>query len=354
MADRPVLVIGGCGFLGFHIVRKLLDDGNWTSVHVMSRNPTVNTVAGVHYHRGDITLGDEVTRVISAVQPVAIIHTSSPASTANEASFFTVNVDGTRNVLDAAKASKDTKAFVYTSSASALDAVEYFEIKEEDAPLATESSRHDSYGKSKAIADQMVLDSNDPSCLKTASLRVNGLYGERDKQMVTGALATLKGGNHKMQIGDNTALYDPLSVTNAADAHILALDGLLDSNRSSDIAGEAFHISDGKPLPFWDLMRKIWAAADTEVSPSEITVVPAWLVLPLVSMVEWIYSILSMGRLRPSRIRRGILEYTCVTKTFSIQKARKRLGYTAVTSDRDYQIQKSVDWEQQWEKDKQH
>jgi sterol-4alpha-carboxylate 3-dehydrogenase (decarboxylating) len=50
-----VLVVGGCGFVGFHIVRYFSLEPSCTGVAVMSRNPNSNHLAGVSYHAGDIS-----------------------------------------------------------------------------------------------------------------------------------------------------------------------------------------------------------------------------------------------------------------------------------------------------------
>ena len=47
-------VTGGCGFIGYHIVNALVKNPDYTSVHVLSRNPTKNLVDGAEYHKGDI------------------------------------------------------------------------------------------------------------------------------------------------------------------------------------------------------------------------------------------------------------------------------------------------------------
>ena len=50
-----VLVVGGCGFVGHHIVKRLLDRKDGTNVAVMNRNTSRRRLPGVEYYSGDIT-----------------------------------------------------------------------------------------------------------------------------------------------------------------------------------------------------------------------------------------------------------------------------------------------------------
>lgn len=72
------LVIGGCGFLGHHIVKALLAEATCTSVSVMSRDPFKRRFPDVAYHVGDITKPEHVENIIDQVKPNIIINTASP------------------------------------------------------------------------------------------------------------------------------------------------------------------------------------------------------------------------------------------------------------------------------------
>ena len=81
----------------------------------------------------------------------------------------------------------------------------------------------------------------------------------------------------------------------------------------------------------------IWAAAGDKTPLKEVQVIPAWFMLGLASAVEWVYFILTLGKKRPKMLRRFYIEHTCLQRTFSIEKARKVLGYTPL-DDRDGMI----------------
>lgn len=120
-----VLVIGGCGFLGHHVVNLLLRD--WKcEVSVVdlkcqrNRRPDSD---GVVYVEADITDSDGLLKVFGRLKPDVVIHTASPpaqgvTAVSNEI-FYKVNVEGTRAVIAACQKT-DVKALVYTSSASVI------------------------------------------------------------------------------------------------------------------------------------------------------------------------------------------------------------------------------------------
>ncbi|CAF9937180.1 hypothetical protein IMSHALPRED_011048 [Imshaugia aleurites] len=354
MSEKRVLVVGGCGFVGYHIVNAFVQDSTWSSVHIMSRNPSRNQVEGAHYHSGSLTSLEQLQSLLAEVRPSLIIHTASPngfGDAGDERYFQEVNVKGTQNLLKAAIASDYVKSFIYTSSVEVMEGSSHSFLTE-DAQMSTLTSRADYYAKTKAIADQAVLDANEMGGLRTLCLRLAAVYGERDSQAIPGALEALQTGRNRYQIGDNKNLFDSVSAANAARSHLLAAKALLrqpeDGSRKVD--GEAFFITDGNPVPFWTFERLIWSAAGDKMTPEQVTVVPAWFMLSLASVVEWLYWVFTLGLKRPKVLRRQIMTYTCCPRTYSIVKARERLGYQPV-DDRDEQIRRGLEWAQRAQKE---
>ncbi len=121
-----VMVIGGCGFLGHHVVNLLLRDYETTAVSVVDLRCTQNRRPDadcVRYFEADITDGARLAAVFDETRPTVVVHTASPAAQgANavaHAVFKKVNVDGTREVVEACRKA-GVQALVYTSSASVL------------------------------------------------------------------------------------------------------------------------------------------------------------------------------------------------------------------------------------------
>ena len=178
-----VLVIGGCGFVGFHIVRHLLRS-SCDSIHVVSRSPTTNCLPGVKYQAGDITDIANIRSVILQISPSIIIHAACPnAISATAKAFHRVTIQGIQNLLQVAIEAPSVKAFIFTSSATMAAGPEHIDL-DENAPLADSDPNSYPYVQTKAQADEMVLKANKPisendrSGLLTACIRLPIVYGE--------------------------------------------------------------------------------------------------------------------------------------------------------------------------------
>jgi hypothetical protein len=186
-----VLVIGGCGFLGHHVVKFLLAEPTCTAVAVMSRSPFKNRFDGVSYHIGDITIPEHVKHVVHQVRPNVIINTASPhAYIDHEHAIdnFTVNVNGTQSLLDEAVNVGTVKAFVYTSSGPIIGGRGgAYDHADETFPTLAGSRTGDPYHIAKAQGEKITLDANGK----------NGMF-PRDKSEIYWSLLTIHRYSHCM------------------------------------------------------------------------------------------------------------------------------------------------------------
>lgn len=348
-----VLVIGGCGFVGFHLVRHLLLEHSCTSVSVISRNPQRNRISGVSYHAGDITDPNSIRALILQIQPQVIIHAACPSAiTGSSKEFRAVTVQGTANLLKTASSLPSVKAFIYTSSSTMAAGPEHINRDESTALADTYPTSHP-YAKTKAVADKLVLAANtstfndkDGSGLRTACIRLPIVYGERDVVAIPGALFALQKGRTRFQLGPGTNQWDFASVENAANAHILVAKALLATEPAlaGKVDGEAFNINDGERHSFWGFPHAIWKAAGAEApTPEKIIVLPTWLALLMAGLLELLFWFFTFGMKRPGIMGRQQVEYSCFTHTYSIDKARERLGYAPVANFEEG-IRKAVAW----------
>lgn len=114
------LVTGGCGFIGGHLVRLLVDQGE--TVRVLDIKKPVDSVEGVDYRRGSIVDPVEVERAMRGCRRVFHLAALAGLWARDKAAFVSVNRDGTRNVLEAARR-LETEIVVHTSTESILIAM---------------------------------------------------------------------------------------------------------------------------------------------------------------------------------------------------------------------------------------
>jgi hypothetical protein len=152
LTTTPILIVGGCGFLGHHIVRLLLDRYPTGTFHVLDLNTSLNRFPSVTYHSADITSVPAVRAIFEEVKPGVIINTVSPVAGLGKQIYFKVNVEGNKVLLEEAKR-VGVKAFVFTSSASVVFNGE-FEVRNGDESLPYADPPMDGYNESKVCLFQ--------------------------------------------------------------------------------------------------------------------------------------------------------------------------------------------------------
>ncbi|KAH8777858.1 C-3 sterol dehydrogenase/C-4 decarboxylase [Diaporthe sp. PMI_573] len=361
-----VLVTGGCGFLGFYLVGKLITDPDCGTVCILDKDVTRNLhdSPGAQYISCDITDASAVATILDRMRPEVIFHSASPNATYGRrdgfwrGQFYRTNVTGTETLIRLAKERPFIKAFVYTSSNAVYTADEHVRIRE-SAP--TYNARPWpwkgalEYAWTKGVAHNLVLDSNESwrkGGLKTCAIVPANIYGVRDGQALSLMFDTFA--DHSKPIfkvgkGENMASF--VEVGNCADLHILAAKGLIEGRPG--VGGEAFNATDGNDVPLWWHMGVICAAIrGTEDSPSKLRVriIPAWVMCISVYVVWWVLLIFTLGYMEPPPAF-SVEGYSWCTKdhTYDIRKARRALGYEP-NSDSEWHeevVQEAVEFEKE-------
>ncbi|WP_071871001.1 NAD-dependent epimerase/dehydratase family protein [Atopomonas hussainii] len=234
LRGKKVLVIGGAGFIGSHVVDALLMTSvaevviydNFTrGSHENLRSALADKRCRIYSHGGDIRdvdLLDDAMRGVDCVIHLAamwLLHCLDFPRTA-----FDVNIGGTFNVLEACVRHK-VQRLVYSSSASVYgDAVET--PMGESHPL----NNRNFYGATKISGEAMCRAFYERYGLSFVGLRYMNVYGPRQDQRgaYTGVISTflnrISAGEPPVVHGDGAQAYDFIYVKDVARANVLALE----------------------------------------------------------------------------------------------------------------------------------
>ena len=311
------LVTGGGGFLGQAIVRGLRKRG--VEVRSFSRHAHDELDAlGAEQRKGDLA---DPAAVSSAVQGCEVVFhvAAKPGVWGNYEDYHRPNVIGTQSVIAACRA-HGVRRLVYTSSPSVVFDGRDMQGVDESVPYPARFEAH--YPKTKAIAEQLVRAANDAQ-LATVSLRPHLIWGPGDNHLLPRLVARARAGQ-LARIGVRPNLIDTVHVDNAADAHLLAADRLLPG---SPIAGKVYFISQGEPVPMWEMVNRLLLVAG---APPVTRTVPVRLAFALAWVFETAHRV--AGSEREPRLTRFVIRELSTAHWFDISAARRDLNYSPAIS----------------------
>ncbi len=310
-----VLVTGASGLLGGAVARSLAQRGD--DVVLMQRRPSG---LDLPERLGDLR---DPAAVRSAVRGMdGVIHLAAKVNVVGAwADYVAANVDGTRTLLDAARAA-GVGRFVQVSSPSVAHTGR--SLVAASAGPADPASARGPYSRSKAMAEQLALSAHGPG-FAVIAVRPHLVWGPGDTQLV--ARIVERGRSRRLAVvGRGTALIDTTYVDNAADALVAALD-------AADTAGGApYVVSNGEPRPVAEILAAICAAAGVPGPRFAVPFPVAWAAGAAVDRV-WA----RRGRETDPPITRFLAEQLATAHWFDQRHTRQALRWTPrVTLDQGF------------------
>ncbi|MDG2989972.1 NAD-dependent epimerase/dehydratase family protein [Candidatus Synechococcus calcipolaris G9] len=273
LSDARILVIGGAGFIGSHVVAELLKTdvrevliydnfarGKYSNLSPYLDDPRCN----IYANGGDIRDLDLLNDAMEGIDGVChlaamwLLHCKDFPRTA-----FHVNIEGTFNVLEAC-VKHQVKRLVYSSSASVYgDAV--------DVPM-TEThpfNNRNFYGATKIAGEAMARAFYDRYGLSYVGLRYMNVYGPHQDQTAayTGVipimLNKIDANEAPIINGDGSQAYDFIDVEDAARCNVLALE--------AEVSDEFYNVGTGVQTSIRELCNLILKLKE---SPLEVTYKP--------------------------------------------------------------------------------
>jgi nucleoside-diphosphate-sugar epimerase len=301
-----IVVTGGSGFMGRHLVRRLRDAGRAVTVLDVAPAP----LAGVRFVHGSITDPACVAGAMAGAE--AVVHLAALVRDFGRArDFERLNLEGTRIVATAAR-DAGARRFVQMSSVAVFD----YRTGFRDADEAHPTGGHEfAYGRTKARAEAEVRALARPG-FETVIVRP-GLfpYGPGDRTASAPMLAAVER-RVPLLIRGGGALLSTSYVENLVDGVIRCLD-------RPEAAGETFHLADDGSPTWRELVAAMAAALGVRAPRGSV---PRWVAAPAATALEAAWHALRLGGTPP------LTRYRVRTATsdlhFSNRKAKRLLGWT--------------------------
>jgi len=302
-----ILVTGGTGFTGKALVRRLLDDGHQVVALDFQEGLKTQELRdwGAEVVIGTVTDKEVVDRCMTGVEVVHHLAAAFRQLNVPNSYYWDVNVEGTRNVLEAARREK-VKKFVYCSTCGVHGNV--------DNPPGNEESpinAADYYQQTKYEAEPIVKEYQQKG-METTILRPAAIYGPGDPERFFMIFKRVNKGMFPM-FGNGKTLYHPLYIDHLVDAHILA-------QEPGKGVGEAYLIADEEYIEIETLVQKTAAALKVDVK------IPHFPVTPVIIVGHICEKVCKPFKITPPIFPRRVDWYR-QNRAFSIDKAKRDLGY---------------------------
>ncbi len=253
--NKTVLVTGGAGFIGSHLVERLLLEGckvivPYIEIEEKSYFKSQNLEKKVKLTLCDVRDWKAVSNLIKTNRIDFVFHLAAQAIVEDALSdpreTFETNIMGTVNVLEAVRRFGKVKGIVVTSSDKAYGKIP--RAREND-PL---SGNHP-YESSKSSADLVAQTYYSTYLMPVVVTRFGNVYGEGDinfSRIIPGILKAVAGGEKLKIRSDGKYVRDYVYVGDIVDSMILILKNI------EKISGEVFNVSSFENLSVIELLKK--------------------------------------------------------------------------------------------------
>ena len=264
-STRTVLVTGATGMVGSRLVGNLIRRGAAVVAFVLDHDPQSELVRSKLIDRTSVVNGrledfHAVERAIVAHEVDTVVHLGAQtivgAAHRSPRATFEANVQGTWNVLDAARIHRDQVARVVIASSDKAYGTQPVLPYDEDMALLGRAP----YEVSKSCADLLAQSYAHTYDMPVAIARCGNIYGPGDlnwSRIIPGTIRSLLLGQQPVLRSDGTFKRDYLHVDDAVSAYMASCDGLDDGSAR----GKGFNFSAEQPLTVLEVYAATCSAA---------------------------------------------------------------------------------------------
>lgn len=312
MSSSTLFLTGGSGYVGRNLIRRLCGDGYTVRALVRSdaAATTVQTLGALAV-RADL-LDPGIAQAMTGC--AAVVHAAADTDHRNHSpTQWQTNVEGTRNVLTAARAAEVPLAVVLSSESSLTDGTTLCNANE-DHPYPARAPG--TYGASKAEAERVALSLNTPE-FAVKVLRPRFVWGRDNTTAMPYLLEAVRSGRFAW-INGGDYLTSATHVDNVCEAVTCAL--------QRGAGGRIYHVTDGAPVPFRRLISAQLQAYGEEVPQKKV---PRGVLRAIVTVDDMLRALRLPLR---APMTRQEFASSAVEVTLDDSRARRELGYRPVVT----------------------
>ncbi|KAL8128746.1 hypothetical protein V2J09_017901 [Rumex salicifolius] len=349
---KTFVVTGGLGYVGSALCLELLRRGasqvRSLDCRTHSRWSRLLTDRGVVCIHGDVTRKNDVGKALKAAD--CVFHLASYGMSGKEmlqvGRVDQVNINGTCHVIEAC-VEFGISRLVYVSTYNVVFGGNEILNGNETLPFFPMDQHVDSYGRSKSIAEQLLLRNNgrplrekNGKCLYTCAIRPAAIYGPGEERHLPRIVGLAKLGLLLFKIGMPAVKSDWVYVDNLVLALILASMGLLDDIPGKEgrpvAAGQPYFISDGSPVNSFEFLHPLLRSLEYDLPNFSLTVPQALLLGKIFcAFYTMLYPWLNKWWIPQPFILPAEVYKVGVTHHFSLLKAKQELGYIPMVSPKE-------------------
>jgi nucleoside-diphosphate-sugar epimerase len=308
-----IFITGASGFVGGALAKSLSKNHTVTAMSRSERSDALITACGATPVR--CTLGAVDPALLEGID--AVIHAAAKVEEFGKyKDFWAINVEGTKQLLDAAKHAAVAR-FIHIGTEASIFYGQHMRDINETEPLAFKSPY--AYSRTKAYAEQAVLTANETKAGFTAiSIRPRLVWGPGDKTVLPAVAEMVRAGKF-MWLDGGHMLTSSTHIDNLVHGVTLAL--------SKGTGGEAYFVTDDQNMPIRDFLSGLLATKNIVIPDKSA---PGWIVGLLARACEATWHLFRLKGMPP--LTRFPVDMTRRECTISINKAKDELGYRPVIS----------------------
>ena len=315
-----IAVTGGSGFVGNHLVEKLVSEGHEIKVFVRkTSNNKLLEKLDVELVCGDLLDKKSIESLVKDVD--VVYHLAAKVYAGSRDEFWNVNLKGTENMLGACL-NTALNRFVHVSTVGVTGSIE--------TPPGDESNPYNAtspYDQSKRESEKIALQYHREHEMPVTIVRAPMLYGPRYMGLEK-FYEAIQSGSYRL-IGSMTNFMHPCYIENF-------LQGLTLAGEQRKAIGEVYIIADEKPITWVEYVSMTAEALGVNPPNKHVSKSMMKFIASLSEFKSWMFG-------GEPIVRRGWIDELTKNFAYDITKARKDLGYSPEFSTKEG-VTRTIDW----------